>query len=448
MKKPAICIGLLAYLLSLFLATGVTQAKDLNKQVELLASCQKIQQYLTLSPETSAEQRALVAVTLAAVESKGENPPELSAALHDIRGNATYLLMSDTSYYWGSDAWVGTERSIYTYDSGNRQTNAVYDASNGVTWTHAQQNINTYDGSGKLNTATYQVWESSSWVNEAMETHTYDSDGNLTQVFGQAWSGTVWDNSSKWTATYSAGRVNSIIIQIWWSGSSTWQNSIKYSYTYDGGGRLIVWLMQTWGGSVWTDVCRYRSFYYGSGDELQSLTEMWQDGAWVNGSKTDYMYDGSHHEILAVTSVWDAAVWVEARKDTSKYAGGLLTEEVEVNLLAAIVSRTQYAYDAYGNNTVVLDQQWDEFEERWTNVSRFVHVYEVPAISCGDFDASGGVDIADVVYQVTYIFSGGPAPADAREGDVNCDLSVNIADIVYLINYIFRGGPAPCEACP
>ena len=447
MKKMATVIGLLFCLLSLLMVAGVTHAKDLDKQAELLASCQKIQQYLTLPPETSPEQRALVAVSLAASETENNNPAELSAVLHDLRGLTIYKL-SDTTFDWISDAWVGTDRTTYTYGSGNHQTCAVSDTSSGVTWAHDHQTIDTYDGSGKLSTITYQLWESSSWVNETMATYTYDGEGHMTQVFGQAWSGAAWVNSSKWTATYSSGRVNSIIIQIWWSGTSIWKNEIKYTYAYDGNGNLTVWLVQEWEGDAWTNDSRFTDMYNASGDLIRTLIETWQSAAWANSVRHDYTCDASHREILAVSSVWEETDWVEALKDSSKYTGDLLTEEVEVNLLAAVVSRTQYAYDADCNNTQVLGQEWDESEEQWVNVSRFVRVYEAPAVLCGDVNASGDVNIVDVVYLVAYIFSGGAAPNPLAAGDVDCSGEINIADIVYLINYVFRGGPAPCDACP
>jgi hypothetical protein len=64
----------------------------------------------------------------------------------------------------------------------------------------------------------------------------------------------------------------------------------------------------------------------------------------------------------------------------------------------------------------------------------------------GDANASGGVDIDDVVYLIAYIFSGGPAPVPyaIASGDPNCSCSVDIDDVVYLIAYIFSGGPEPC----
>jgi hypothetical protein len=65
----------------------------------------------------------------------------------------------------------------------------------------------------------------------------------------------------------------------------------------------------------------------------------------------------------------------------------------------------------------------------------------------GDLDYSSAVDIDDVVYLISYIFSGGPAPDPDWTGDANCDTTADIDDVVYLVQYIFSGGPEPCGAC-
>jgi hypothetical protein len=66
---------------------------------------------------------------------------------------------------------------------------------------------------------------------------------------------------------------------------------------------------------------------------------------------------------------------------------------------------------------------------------------------CGDAYASGAVDIDDVVYLISYIFSGGPAPDPVESGDADCSEGIDIDDVVYLIAYIFTGGPEPCADC-
>jgi len=64
---------------------------------------------------------------------------------------------------------------------------------------------------------------------------------------------------------------------------------------------------------------------------------------------------------------------------------------------------------------------------------------------CGDADASGFVDIDDVVYLINYVFTGGPEPIPLDCGNVDCEGVIDIDDIVYLIDYLFMGGYTPCD---
>jgi len=72
-----------------------------------------------------------------------------------------------------------------------------------------------------------------------------------------------------------------------------------------------------------------------------------------------------------------------------------------------------------------------------------------PAIPLnGDANASGTINVADIVYLIGYVFSGGSAPDPILLGDCNCDSIINMVDIIYLVNYIFRSGPPPCINMP
>jgi hypothetical protein len=62
----------------------------------------------------------------------------------------------------------------------------------------------------------------------------------------------------------------------------------------------------------------------------------------------------------------------------------------------------------------------------------------------GDANGDYGIDMADVVFIVNYLFIGGPAPCPYHLGDTNCDGSIDISDIVCLVNYLFCGYPIPC----
>jgi hypothetical protein len=66
--------------------------------------------------------------------------------------------------------------------------------------------------------------------------------------------------------------------------------------------------------------------------------------------------------------------------------------------------------------------------------------------SCGDANDDGDINVADAVYIIAYVFSGGPGPVPLAAGDANGDGEVNVADGVFLINYVFNQGPSP--ECP
>jgi hypothetical protein len=68
--------------------------------------------------------------------------------------------------------------------------------------------------------------------------------------------------------------------------------------------------------------------------------------------------------------------------------------------------------------------------------------------ACGDANGDGLVDIDDVVWLISYIFSGGSPPYPYESGDVDCQGGIDIDDVVYLIGYIFSEGPEPCINCP
>jgi hypothetical protein len=70
--------------------------------------------------------------------------------------------------------------------------------------------------------------------------------------------------------------------------------------------------------------------------------------------------------------------------------------------------------------------------------------YSYAAFKCGDANTTGNVNIADVVYLVSYLFKFGFPPAPLQSGDANSDGKVDLADIVYLVSYLFKHGPQPC----
>lgn len=67
-----------------------------------------------------------------------------------------------------------------------------------------------------------------------------------------------------------------------------------------------------------------------------------------------------------------------------------------------------------------------------------------PAIACGDVNGDGGVNLADAIALISYIFGVGHS-LPLGHMDVNCDGKISMSDVVYLIWYIFANGSPPCD---
>ena len=64
----------------------------------------------------------------------------------------------------------------------------------------------------------------------------------------------------------------------------------------------------------------------------------------------------------------------------------------------------------------------------------------------GDANGDGTIDLGDVLFVVSYLYKGGPAPDPYEAGDCNGDGTIDLGDLLYLVSYLYKGGPAP--DCP
>lgn len=61
----------------------------------------------------------------------------------------------------------------------------------------------------------------------------------------------------------------------------------------------------------------------------------------------------------------------------------------------------------------------------------------------GDPNDSGVLDIADGIFILNFLFTGGPAPTCMESANSNDDGNVDLSDGVYLLAHLFTGGPEP-----
>jgi hypothetical protein len=69
--------------------------------------------------------------------------------------------------------------------------------------------------------------------------------------------------------------------------------------------------------------------------------------------------------------------------------------------------------------------------------------FSIVSFVAGDANGDLEVNVGDVVYLVSYLYKGGPAPFPLEAGDANCDDILDVGDVVYLVSYLYKGGPPP-----
>lgn len=112
----------------------------------------------------------------------------------------------------------------------------------------------------------------------------------------------------------------------------------------------------------------------------------------------------------------------------------------------SVASLESHSYSSIGTFDIAV-----RVKDVWDATSDWSPTSSISVSCCKDIrgnvdnDPGDNIDIADLVYFVSYSFGNpaGPAPACFEEADVDASGTHDIGDIVYLVSYSFAGGPAP-----
>ncbi len=199
------------------------------------------------------------------------------------------------------------------------------------------------------------------------------------------------------------------------SGNWSWYNGIEDSWYFHNN-------MQTW----------LKSSSFALGPESYLSFWLWYD-------VTNYGVDGIHVEIVdALTEESDTLDftgtggaldsllntgndWLEYSYDLSYILPG-----TSVYVRFSFASDDDYPHD--GEGFYIDDVRVGPKTSFW-----------LP----GDVNGDLLVDIADVLFLISYLYKAGPAPDPLERGDLNHDSEVNLGDILYLISYLYKEGPPP-----
>jgi hypothetical protein len=274
------------------------------------------------------------------------------------------------------------------------------------------------------------------------------SAGTLTLDYSTFLGGNGWDHGYAIAVdgngcAYITGHTGSSVSQGFPITLGAFQN------THDGGWDAYVAKLNVYGSSV--DYCTYLG---GTGDDTGwGIAVDGMGCAYVTGQTFSADFDLERPWQSMLNGVADAFITKFMAQgnslDYSTYFGGSNSERawaIDVDAADCCVHITGET------RSDDLPLQYEIQSVFWGYFDAFVTLL-YDSKHCGDVNASGTVDIDDLIYLIFYIYAGGPAPEPCHSGDVDCSGAglfedVDIDDVVYLILYIFANGSAPCDPYP
>ncbi|TFH60339.1 MAG: hypothetical protein E4G91_08615 [Candidatus Zixiibacteriota bacterium] len=120
------------------------------------------------------------------------------------------------------------------------------------------------------------------------------------------------------------------------------------------------------------------------------------------------------------------------------------------SVLADTVWHGRFVYDQQGVNITDLDPHLggtlpgciapgDPVNVRGANIHDGSVSIRLKFGVYADCNGDGRFNIADIVYLISYVFDGGPAPRDYLHGNFDGIDDLTIGDVVFIINYMFGG---------
>lgn len=288
---------------------------------------------------------------------------------------------------WEVDHWKEDTKIINTYDSHNFLTIMLSQKFIGTTYTDEFRYLYTNNVNGLPTESIWQKRESNNWVNYLRILSTYDGGGRITQSTSQSWTNNAWVNAGRTTNTYNgAGKLLTSVIDQWFDfgTGADWQTFIKFTETYDGNGYLSTSLTQTRDFTNPIQVVLVNSSLItyannANGTVNTAVTQTWVSNAWQNSKKEIFTYSGT--KILTeTTQTWTNGNWVNTDLTTSTYVGNNLVKSLDQVWVVASSSwkndsQTLITNNGSGFPTEIINQDWNDLQSVWVNVSRVRLVY-------------------------------------------------------------------------
>ncbi|UOQ52898.1 T9SS type A sorting domain-containing protein [Hymenobacter cellulosivorans] len=271
---------------------------------------------------------------------------------YDTQGHLTQETVADSA------TQTPLYRSLYSYDAQGLNTEEVYQSWSGTGWVNTGRFAATYDAYGNITERLYQDWLGSAWATNDGHRYllTYNSAGVLLTEVVQDFDTGNFVNSQKLTYTVSAttNEWTSMVRQDWEQGA--WQDAARYTYTwYDWSKRLYATLLVEYKSqSQWEPEARYTYVFGANGSFVATGEEALASGNWQNSVREKHTFDAQGNNTEYLSEEWRNNAWSleYGQRSMLRYAATgevlrLLTQVYEPSRATTYVNSNLYTYSAF-----------------------------------------------------------------------------------------------------
>ena len=159
-------------------------------------------------------------------------------------------------------------------------------------------------------------------------------------------------------------------------------------------------------------------------------------------------FDDTWHHVVWTESNGDAQLWIDGELDPTDFSYERGVVDFDTASLGGIASRDVCC----GFRGTVDELRVYNYVLSEDEIAELAGVPIGPSFVRGDTNDDGNVDLADGVFVLNFLFTGGAMPSCMESANTNDDDTVDLTDGVFVLNFLFTGGaepppPSPSEGC-
>lgn len=303
----------------------------------------------------------------------------LFTAAADCRKDTVYTSTIENSIAYPQ------KRFINQYNSGNYIVVSIEQDWNTSTkkYDNYRRTNTTYNSFNDKTEVLNESWSSNAWVNSQRYVYTYNSNRKITENFTYGWDNVAkkWKDKSKFIATFFGNSSKSSLSYDWnYYGNNTWDLRYKDSTEFDANQNKITGLRYYWDNTInkWEPMAQYKYVYNSHNDVIKETELDWFQNKWDSAFRKTYSYNTNYQIIQELLEKWDGTfgLFVDSRTTNTYNSNNDIIQSLEedwnpTDMVWENYEKSTYTYSGKSNLISKSDFiGWDKTSNKFTLESR------------------------------------------------------------------------------